>query len=477
MRRSFTPVWMLTLVACLGVAGAFAGTGSGATATAKHALTARHVLQGPAVTTMLSASSTTVGATGVHDTATLAGLTGTTFTGDMVTYTVYPSIVDCMAGTNGTAEGSVTVSGNGAAAVSSTFTPTTAGTYYWQASFNGADHTNAASSSRCSDEPLTVTAATAPTVTTSLSASSTTVGGTGVHDTATLAGLTGTTFTGDMVTYTVYSSLRDCTNGANGTSEGSVTVSGNGAVNASNTFTPASAGTYYWQASFNGADHVNGAASSDCSTEQLSVTTPTTPTLTTTLSATATAVGGAGVFDTATLAGLTGTTFTGDTVTYTVYRSLGDCAAGTNGTSEGTTSVTGNGAVAPSTTFSPTSPGTYYWQASFNGADHTNAAVSSSCSSESLTVTSTQPSQPRGHGRFICRPLFFGRGHHHHRFFICFRIGPHRFFAQGPGRNDLGTGDRQNKGSNWPTIHTTANAGAPDNGGPAGGPGHKHHRH
>ena len=153
MRRSPIAAWAVALVAALAFAGTFATAGFGARAAVKHDL------QGPTVTTSLSASSTTVGGAGVHDTATLAGLTGTTFTGDQVTYAVYPTQADCTAGTNGTAEGSVAVTGNGAVAVSNTFTPTATGTYYWQAKFNGADGTNAAASSDCSTEALTVTAA------------------------------------------------------------------------------------------------------------------------------------------------------------------------------------------------------------------------------------------------------------------------------------------------------------------------------
>jgi len=437
MRKPFVAMWTLVLV--FAISGAFAATGSAGIAAAKH-----HD-QSPTVTTALSASSTTVGGSGVHDTATLAGLTGSTFTGDMVTYTVYSSSSDCTAGTNGTAEGSVSVSGNGTVAVSNTFTPTAAGTYYWQAKFNGADGTNGAASSDCSTEALTVTQTT-PTVTTSLSSSSTTVGGSGVHDTATLAGLTGSTFTGDMVTYTVYSSSSDCTAGTNGTAEGSVSVSGNGAVAASNTFTPTAAGTYYWQAKFNGADNANAAASSDCSTEALTVTAATTtPTVTTALSASTTSVGGTGVHDVATLAGLTGSTFTGDMVTYTVYPSASDCTAGTNGTAEGSVSVSGNGAVAASNTFTPTAAGTYYWQAKFNGADNANAAASSDCSAEPLTVSATQPRPPHGGhggGHLICRPIFIWGWHHHHhrRFFICFWIGRHGFGGGNGGGNGGGHG-------------------------------------
>ena len=135
-------------------------------------------------------------------------------------------------------------------------------------------------------------------------------------------------------------------------------MTGNGLVAVSNTFTPTSAGTYYWQASFNGADKTNLAASSDCATEALNV-----DGVTTSLSSSTATVNGAGAHDTATLSGLTGSTFTGDTVTYTVYPSLSDCTGGTGGTSEGTVAVSGNGAAPVSSTFVPTSPGTYYWQA------------------------------------------------------------------------------------------------------------------
>ena len=345
------------------------------------------------VTTALSSSSVAVGGAGAHDTATLSGLTGSTFTGDTVTYTVYPSQSSCTSGSGGTSEGSVTVSGNGPAAPSNTFAPTSTGTYYWQATFNGADKTNAAASSDCSSEPLT-----ADGVTTSLSSSSATVGGAGVHDTATLSGLTGSTFTGDTVTYTVYPSQSSCTSGSGGTSEGSVTVSGNGPPAPSNTFAPTSTGTYYWQATFNGADKTNAAASSDCSSEALTAAAPTVPTVTTALSSSSVAVGGAGIQDTATLSGLTGSTFTGDTVTYTVYPSQSSCTSGSGGTSEGSVTVSGNGPAAPSNTFAPTSTGTYYWQATFNGADKTNAAASSDCSSEALTVYQTAPVPQRGKG-------------------------------------------------------------------------------
>jgi hypothetical protein len=166
-----------------------------------------------------------------------------------------------------------------------------------------------------------------------------------------------------------------------------------------------------------------------------SARTLTGPVVTTALSSTSAAVGAAGVHDTATLSGLTGSTFSGDTVTYTVYPSQTSCASGTGGTSEGSVTVSGNGPAAPSNTFTPTTPGTYYWQATFNGADKTNAAASSDCTTEPLTVYQTSPVPPRGRGgSLVCHRLRFGRGHHHHHaVWICFRIQPPRFHDQGQG--------------------------------------------
>jgi hypothetical protein len=441
LMRKYLTFGIMPVAAGVVMAGILATTSLGGVARARRALT------GPTVTTQLSSAATSVGAAGVHDTATLTGLAGSTFTGDLLTYTVYPSLSACTSGTGGTSEGAVTVSGNGAVANSNTFTPTSPGTYYWQASFNGGDRTNAAAGSDCGTEVLNV-----DVVTTALSSTSATVNGAGVHDTATITGLTGSTLTGDAVTYTVYPSLSDCTSGTGGTSEGTETVSGNGPAPSSSTFVPASPGTYYWQASFNGGDKVDAPANSDCTTEPLTATASTATLVSTSLSSSTTVVGGSGVHDTATLTGLTGSTFTGDTVTYTVYPSQSDCASGTGGTSEGTVTVSGNGPVAASNTFVPTSPGTYYWQATFNGADKANAAASGDCSAEPLTAYPSQPTQPtpprepRGH--LVCVKVHVRRGRHHGIERICFRVPAPRFPVAGTGlggSHDHGNGNG-NKG-------------------------------
>src|SRR5271155_718464 len=146
------------------------------------------------------------------------------------------------------------------------------------------------------------------------------------------------------------------------------------------------------------------------------------PTVTTQLSASTATVSGAGVTDTATLSGLSGSSFTGDSISYAVYSSLGDCLKASGGTSEGTVAVSGNGAVAASGSFVATSPGTYYWQASFNGADKTNPATSSSCWSEPLRVGSqaTAPAPSKGRHRAFC--VRIQRGRHHGFVRICTRF-------------------------------------------------------
>jgi uncharacterized repeat protein (TIGR01451 family) len=101
------------------------------------------------------------------------------------------------------------------------------------------------------------------------------------------------------------------------------------------------------------------------------------PSITTSLSANTITLA-AGIQDTATLLGASAGA--GGTVTYTVYPSLASCTGGTGGTAQGTVTVS-NATVPSSSTFAPTSPGVYYWQAIYSG-DSSNNAASSSCDTE-----------------------------------------------------------------------------------------------
>ena len=131
------------------------------------------------------------------------------------------------------------------------------------ASYSG-DANNAPAVSGCSAEPVTVSP-NAPTISTQLSVTTVTLGGT-VYDAATLAGAT--TSAGGTVTYRVYSGA-NCSGLI--TTLGPLTVT-NGSVPNSPTWTSTSAGTYYFVASYSG-DTNNTAAASGCGAEPISVTT------------------------------------------------------------------------------------------------------------------------------------------------------------------------------------------------------------
>jgi len=107
------------------------------------------------------------------------------------------------------------------------------------------------------------------------------------------------------------------------------------------------------------------------------------PTIATSLSASAVDPGTA-VHDSATLTGATANA--GGTVTYTVY-SDSSCTA--KAADAGTVTVT-NGSVPNSSDVSLTTPGVYFWQASYTGDGNNNAATSA-CTSEQLIVR-TNPS-------------------------------------------------------------------------------------
>ena len=213
-----------------------------------------------------------------------------------------------------------------------------------------------------------------PTISTTLSTSSVTVG-TAVHDSATLTGAS--TTAGGTVTYTVYS---DANCGLNPVSAGTVSVS-NGVVPDSSPITFNSAGTFYWQAVYSG-DANNAPAKSACTSEILTVS-PKSPSISTALSSTSVSIGTT-VQDSATLTGATSNA--GGTVTYTVYS---DANCSLNAQSAGTVTVT-NGVVPDSNAITFNSAGTFYWQAVYSG-DANNNGATSSCTSEQVVVNKNTP--------------------------------------------------------------------------------------
>lgn len=227
-------------------------------------LLSRQPLASPTLSTTLSAASVAA-STAVHDSATLSGAAGTA--SGSVTYNVYSgaSCTGTPAFTN-----TVTLSTTAAVPDSAAFTPTTPGTYNWQAVYGG-DSNNSAAQSACGSETLTVTQATT-TATTKLTAGSqsgatlTVPAGTSVSDQATLGGVT--TGAGGTLIYTVYTD-NGCTKPLAGSASTVAVTNGNAPASSAVTFN--TAGTYYWQAVYSG-DNANAGATSACSSEVLTVT-------------------------------------------------------------------------------------------------------------------------------------------------------------------------------------------------------------
>jgi uncharacterized repeat protein (TIGR01451 family) len=222
------------------------------------------------VTSLVSGDKTgasigvTIGST-VHDTSTLSGATADA--GGTVHYQVFSN------STCATLEadaGTIAVV-NGVPGDSNSLVFNHAGTFYWQADYSG-DAKNGSASSACNLETVTV-AANAPSISTTLSsgdqsgAKITVLFGSSVTDQATLTGASATA--GGTVTYTVYT---DATCDSIGADAGTKTVT-NGIVPASDAVTFPNAGTYYWQAVYSG-DADNAPATSACTDEVLTVTTP-----------------------------------------------------------------------------------------------------------------------------------------------------------------------------------------------------------
>jgi hypothetical protein len=269
-----------------------------------------------------------------------------------------------------------TVGGNGTYH-SNNFTPTAAGTYNFIASYSG-DANNNGQTEPCgsNNESVTVTSNVShPTLSTNASGNTTI--GHAISDTAVLAG--GSTPTGTIVFRAFGPNNSNCSGGAAFTS--TVNVSNNGTFHSGN-FTPNSAGTYLFVASYSG-NTKNAAITSACGAANESVTvTGAHPTLSTTASASVTV--GHSISDTAVLSG--GVTPTG-TITFNVYGPNNPNCAPSPITSS-SVAVSGNGTY-HSALFTPTSVGTYIYVTSYSG-DSKNAGTSVVCGAANEHVTVTQ---------------------------------------------------------------------------------------
>ncbi|MBA2717642.1 MAG: hypothetical protein H0U52_00170 [Chloroflexi bacterium] len=330
------------------------------------------------ITTMAN-QSVNVGAA-IADTAVLAGATGDA--GGTITFRAYgPGDDDC----NGTAaftSDPVAVSGNGSYGPVS-FTPTTAGVYYWIATYSG-DAKNAGSTHACgATGEVDTVGKLHPSINTVASAS-VIVGGT-IHDTATLAG--GHAPTGS-ITFNLYGP-DDATCTGDVIFTDSVTVNRNGDY-VSDAFTTTQAGTYRWIANYSG-DANNTATANGCNeTNESVIVNKTTPSITTLLvsgdhtGANISVALGSMVHDTSALAGATADA--GGTVHYQVFS---DDTCTTLFADAGTKDVV-NGVPGDSDAIQFNSSGIYYWQADYSG-DANNSAAEGDCTEETVSVGLSNP--------------------------------------------------------------------------------------
>ena len=239
--------------------------------------TNEQIAVGKASPTISTTASPTTGTAGiaikpVKDVATFFGTTSVAPPTGSVTFTLYSNSTCTTAVTGVTGAGPISMtSGVSSAAYSVNWTPTTAGTFFWMDSYAG-DANNKAFTTACggTGEQILIAVA-SPTMTTLANPTTGTVGAdiANLSDKATFSS-TGAAAPTGSVTFTLYSNSA-CTTAVSG-------VSGSGAI-ASLTasyganWKPATAGTYYWVATYPG-DATNAPVSSACGSETVVIAVP-----------------------------------------------------------------------------------------------------------------------------------------------------------------------------------------------------------
>jgi hypothetical protein len=282
---------------------------------------------------------------------------------------------------------SSTVPVTGTSVNSQPFTATQAGTYRWVATYSGDANNLPAGPTACGDPAETVQVTRAQAV---LSTVASPHSGGVIFDTATLAGGFNPTGT---ITFDLHGP-GDTFCSAAPIFTSTVPVNGNGQYQ-SGSFSPTVVGTYRWRATYSGDANNLGEGPTPCldPAETVDVTSvgpgpgPTTPTLTTTASP-GVAVGGV-VSDTATLAG--GNNPTG-TITFSLFGPADATCAGPP-VFTSTVPVNGNGQY-QSGPFTPTTAGTYRWQATYSGDANNNPVGPTACGDPAETVVVTAAPGP-----------------------------------------------------------------------------------
>ena len=331
----------------------------------------------PTITTTPSAGTVTLGTSSVtlNDTATLSG---GYYESGTITFTLYQgsTLVDTE---------TVPVNGNGTYTTPTGYalptTGTVTGTYQWDASYSGDGNNNTASETNSPAEQTVVNPA-SPTISTTSSAGTVTLGTSSVtlNDTATLSG---GYYESGQITFTLYQ-------GSTLVNTETIAVNGNGTYTTPTGYTLPTTGTvtgtYQWDASYSG-DTNNDTANETNSTAEQTVVNPASPTITTTPSTGTVTLGSSLVTlnDTATLSG--GYHETG-TITFTLYE--GSTLVNTE-----TDSVNGNGTYTTPTGYTlPTTgsvTGTYQWDSSYSADTNNNPASENNNAAEQTVVNVAVP--------------------------------------------------------------------------------------
>jgi Cep192 domain 4 len=319
-------------------------------------------LASPVLSTAPNPATGPVG-TVLQDTAALTG--GSSPTGSIL-FTLYAT-ADCSGSVVDSEK--LAVSGDGSYTTSTGYKTPAAGTYQWVAAYSG-DANNNGASTKCGDEPVTVSPA-SPALSTAPAPATGPVG-TVLQDTASLTG--GFNPTGSIV-FTLYPTA-DCSGSPVDTE--TVAVNGNGGYATSTGGKAVTAGTYQWTAAYSG-DKNNDKIASPCGAEPVTISPLASPVLSTAPNP-ATGPVGTVLQDTASLTG--GSSPTGS-ILFTLYATA-DCSGAPVDSEK--VAVSGNGSYGTSTGYKTPAAGTYQWVAAYSG-DANNSSVTTKCGDEPVAIT------------------------------------------------------------------------------------------
>jgi hypothetical protein len=336
----------------------------------------------PSLTT--SASAGGPAGSPIHDTATLAGGADPTGT---ITFELYgPANAGCASPP--VASSTVGVSGDNSYDSASEL-PASAGTYRWVATYSGDEHNDGAGPTACGEGSETVSVTKAQPAIDTQASRSVAIGGE-VNDTAHLSG--GSSPRGAII-FRLYGPGDDTCSRSPAFSARQLIV-GNGA-HPSPTFTPDTAGTYRWTASYSG-DRNNRSAATKCGDAgETVIVGRAAPALSTSASPVAgpkrrVRAAGLPIYDTATLRD--GSQPTGE-ITFELH-GPGDPTCSGPALLTTATAVTGNGTY-NSETFTPTESGAYRWIATYSGDGANQPVDATSCAESTERVDVTVPAEPQ----------------------------------------------------------------------------------